>query len=106
MSHDSNVVSRNVSRERFQRGWTQDELATKMQLLGCPMTRDILASIETRRCIVTDKQIEFFAAVFGIPIQQLFPPTPHFSGKEPDFREPKPRRPRKAKTHLARRRKK
>ena len=106
MSHQSNVVGRNVSRERYQRRWSQEKLVIEMQLRGCYMTRDIVASIETLRCIVTDKQIEFFAAVFGIPIQQLFPPKPHFIGKEPDFREPKPRRPCKAKTRLARRRKK
>ena len=106
MPQNSNVVGRNVSRERFQRGWTQDELATKMQLLGCPMTRDILASIETRRCIVTDKQIEFFAEVFGIQIQQLFPAVRHFVGKPPEVHENKDRRRRKVKTRLARRRKK
>lgn len=105
MSHQSNVVGRNVSRERYKRGWSQEKLVIEMQLRGCYMTRDIVASIETLRCIVTDKQLEFFAAVFGIPIQQLFPPKPHFSGKEPDFREPKPRR-HKAKPRLAQRRKK
>jgi transcriptional regulator with XRE-family HTH domain len=101
----SNVIGRHVSRERYQRGWTQDELVTKLQLLGCYMTRDILANIETRRCIVTDKQMEFLAEVFGIQIQQLFPATRHFVGKEPEFQEPKHRR-HKAKTRLARRRKK
>lgn len=102
----SNVIGRNVSRERYQRGWTQDDLVIQMQLLGCYMTRDILANIETRRCITTDKQIEFFAEVFGIPVQQLFPATRHFASKEPEFQEPKDRHRHEAKTRLARRRKK
>ena len=105
MSQNTNIIGRNVSRERYQRGWTQGELATKMQLFGCYMTRDIIASIEIRRCIVTDKQIEFFAAVFRIPIQQLFPSTPHFVGLVPEFHEVKRRRKPKKK-HRARRRKK
>ncbi len=101
-----NVIGRNVSRERYQRGWTQAELVVKLQLLGCYMTRDILASIETRRCGVSDKQIEFFAEVFGIEVHRLFPPTRHFVGKTPEFKETKQRRRLGAKTRLARRRKK
>ena len=57
MRHDDNVIGPNVAKFRFQRGWTQDELAAKLQLLGCYMTRDILANIESQRCGVKDKQI-------------------------------------------------
>ena len=101
-----NVIGRNVSRERYQRGWTQAELVVKLQLLGCYMTRDMLASIETRRCAATDKHIEFFAEVFGIEVHQLFPNTRHFNGKTPEFKETKQRRRPGMKTRLARRRKK
>ena len=101
-----NVIGRNVSRERYQRGWTQSELVVKLQLLGCYMTRDMLASIETRRCAATDMQIEFFAEVFGIEVHQLFPNTRHFNGKTPEFKETKQRRRPSMKTLLARRRKK
>jgi len=45
------------------------------------MTRDMLANIETQRCIVTDKQIEFFAHVFGVKEGDLFPLKRHFSGQ-------------------------
>jgi ribosome-binding protein aMBF1 (putative translation factor) len=102
----SNVIGRQVSRERYQRGWTQAELVVKLQLLGCYMTRDILASIETRRCVTTDKQIEFFAEVFGIQVHQLFPAARHFVGRAPEFHEPKHRRRPQAKTRLAHRPKK
>jgi transcriptional regulator with XRE-family HTH domain len=106
MPHSSNVIGRNVSRERYQRGWTQDELVIKMQLLGCYITRDVLANIETRRCVATDTQIEFFAEVFGIQIEQLFPLTRHFVAHEPEFQEPKDRNRPEAKTRLDRRCKK
>ena len=105
MPQNSNVIGRNVARLRYQRGWTQDELVTKMQLLGCYMTRDILANIETHRCIATDKQIEFLAEVLGIQIQELFPAVRHFVGKVPEFHEVKQRR-RPKKTPLARPRRK
>ncbi len=95
MSQNSNVIGRNVSRERYQRGWTQDELVIKLQLLGCYMTRVILANIETLRCEATSKQIEFFAEVFHVQEQQLFPPKRHFVGKPPEDHEEKYNRKRK-----------
>jgi transcriptional regulator with XRE-family HTH domain len=78
--HDGNVVGPNIAKFRYQRGWTQDELVGKLQLLGCYMTRDILASMETRRCPVSDKQIEFFAEVFGVAVADLFPQKRHVDG--------------------------
>ena len=81
MHRDGNVIGPNVAKFRYQRNWTQDDLVGRLQLLGCYMTRDMLANIETQRCIVTDKQIEFFAHVFGVKEGDLFPPKRHFSGQ-------------------------
>jgi transcriptional regulator with XRE-family HTH domain len=81
MNRDGNVIGRVVAKLRYHRAWTQDQLVAKLQLLGCYMTRDILASIETQRSPVTDKQIEFFAEVFGVDVWDLFPPKRHFSGQ-------------------------
>jgi transcriptional regulator with XRE-family HTH domain len=81
MHRDENIIGQNVAKFRYQRGWTQDELVGKLQLLGCYMTRDILANIETKRCIVKDRQIEFFAEVFGVKAGDLFPDKRRFSGK-------------------------
>jgi len=80
---DANVIGRTVARLRYQRGWSQDELVTQLQLLGnINMTRDILANIETMRSPADSKQIEFFAEVFRIPEQALFPKQRHFVDKE------------------------
>jgi transcriptional regulator with XRE-family HTH domain len=81
MRHDDNVIGQNVAKYRFQRGWTQDVLVAKLQLLGCYMTRAILANIETQRCGVKDKQIEFFAEIFGVQEGSLFPEKRRFSGR-------------------------
>jgi transcriptional regulator with XRE-family HTH domain len=75
MQRKANVIGQNVAKFRYQRNWTQDELVAKLQLLGCNMTRDILANIETQRRIVTDVQVRFFAEVFGVPLAELFPAT-------------------------------
>jgi transcriptional regulator with XRE-family HTH domain len=77
--HDANVIGPMVSALRYRRGWTQEEAVAKLQGLGCYMTRDILANIETRRCIVSDKQIEFFAHLYGVDEKDLFPPKRHFT---------------------------
>jgi ribosome-binding protein aMBF1 (putative translation factor) len=66
MQYNLNVVGQNIVKFRHQRGWTQDELAAKLQLLGCNITRQILANIEIRRCPATDIEIIYFAEVFGV----------------------------------------
>jgi transcriptional regulator with XRE-family HTH domain len=84
MHHDSNVIGPTIVKLRYQRDWTQDDLVGKLLFVGCYMTRCILANIETRRCIVTDKQIEYFAAVFGVGVGNLFPPSPRTNGEAHD----------------------
>ena len=73
MHRDVNVVGSNVAKFRYQRGWTQDELVAKLQVLGCYMTVNILANIETRRSPATDRQIVYFAEIFGVKEGDLFP---------------------------------
>ena len=74
MQRKANVIGQNVAKFRYQRNWTQEELVAKLQLLGCYMTRDILANIETQRRIVTDIQVRFFAEVFAVADGHLYPP--------------------------------
>ncbi len=86
MPNDANVIGRNVAKLRYQRGWSQNDLVTQLHLLGdINMTREKLANIEIRRCVATCKEIEFFAEVFGIKEQQLFPPKRHFVGRKDDI---------------------
>ena len=112
MHRDGNVIGPNVAKYRYQRNWTQDDLVGKLQLVGCYMTRDMLANIETQRCSATDKQIEFFAHVLGVEERDLFPTRRHFSGQvvglntEIRTRRRCPRRRRRSRVPLARRSKK
>jgi transcriptional regulator with XRE-family HTH domain len=80
----ANIIGRNIARFRFQQDWTQELLAVKMQSRGCYITRDIIANIETQRSSVTDVRIAFFAAVFGVRVNDLFPakPTLHWTMRE------------------------
>ena len=74
MARDANLIGRKVAKLRYQRQWTQDMLVAKVQVRGGSITRDVLASIETRRCIATDKQIFLFAEVLRVDIAELFRP--------------------------------
>lgn len=68
-----NVIGQNVAEFRCQRGWTLEELAAKLRLLGCKITPCAIANIETQRCTVTDAQIVFLSQVFCISVEELFP---------------------------------
>jgi transcriptional regulator with XRE-family HTH domain len=84
MFKNANIVGQNVIRFRHQAGWSQDVLAAKMQLLGCGITREIIANIETRRSAVTDKQIVILAEIFRVEVGLLFPPIFRGAKGEPD----------------------
>ncbi len=99
MPHDANVVGPNVAKYRYQRGWTQDQLVAQLNVRGCYMTKSILANIETRRCPVTDKQIEYFSFVFGISSLELFPKDRHFSGLAVGLTKTPPTRRRRKRPH-------
>ena len=71
--HTANIIGRNIARLRVQQNWTQNILAARMQLRGCYITRDIIASIETQRSGVVDWRIAHFAKLFGVPVSELFP---------------------------------
>jgi transcriptional regulator with XRE-family HTH domain len=74
MKHDANLIGRKIARLRYQKGWTQDTLVAKLQILGSNITRDILANIELRRCVATDRHCGVLAKAFGVDINELFQP--------------------------------
>ena len=74
MAHDANLVGRKIARLRYQKGWSQDTLVAKLQILQCNITRDILANIELRRSVATDKHCCFLAMAFNVNIDELFRP--------------------------------
>lgn len=75
---NANVIGPIVSRLRYQRRWTQDMLAARLQLQGCDASRDVVANLESRRCVVTDRLILALLRVFRIRLVDLFPPGVDF----------------------------
>ena len=67
-----NLIGRQVSRLRYQRGWTQDMLVDKLQLAGWMISRSGVSKIENGSMYVSDFRLFYFAHIFGIEVSQLF----------------------------------
>lgn len=68
-----NLVGRKVGQLRYQRGWTQDVLAAKLQLAGWMISRSRISRIESGQSHIYDFQLFFFAGVFDIEVATLLP---------------------------------
>lgn len=76
MNRDANLIGRKVAKLRYQREWTQDTFVAKLQVRfpNLKITRDILANIETKRCVASDQHAFAFSVVFGVEVGELFVP--------------------------------
>ena len=61
------ALSRNVRRLRHDKGWTQDELASKLEV-----EQPAVSLIENGRANPTLKTLEAVAAIFGVKFVELF----------------------------------
>ena len=67
-----NIVGMNVRSIRESKGWTQDQLAAKCNLLQWNISRGTLAKVEAQVRRVTDIEVKFLAQVLNVPIEELF----------------------------------
>ena len=67
-----NLTGRKIRFFRNHRGWTQEALAKSLQKTGIPITRHIIANIETQRSSVTDCQLAFIAKALQVPLLSFF----------------------------------
>lgn len=68
-----NLIARQVSRLRYQRGWTQDELADLLQKTGWFITRSGVSKIEGGSIYVPDFRLVWLASVFNVRASDLLP---------------------------------
>jgi len=69
-----NMIGPQVRRLRYQRGWSQEKLAEKLQLLGWDIGRVSLAKIESRLVHVEEYELLYFARAFNVRLDEVFPP--------------------------------
>jgi transcriptional regulator with XRE-family HTH domain len=67
-----NIVGPVIKKLRTERGWTQGELAAKLQLKGWDCTRSWLAKIEAQQVYVRDFQLLYFCTVLGVDLEELY----------------------------------
>ena len=68
-----NMVGPQIRKLRYARGWSQEKLAEKLQLLGWDIDRVAVSKIESRLVHMDDYELLYFAKVFNVGLVDLFP---------------------------------
>ena len=66
-----NIISSKVKALRQEKGWTQKELAAKLQLEGLQFTDLTVLRIEKGERLVTDFELKIIAKVFEVTYRHL-----------------------------------
>lgn len=75
----SNIIGQNVKKYRMQKGYTQEQLCQKLDLLGLNLYHSDIYLIENNKRLVRDYEIYALAKVFGITLDDLY------SGADKEF---------------------
>ena len=73
-SEEYDAAGPQVRRRRYALGWSQSDLATKLQLAGFDTSRSGVSKIEARLSYVDDKTLLYLAEVLKVQVPELFPP--------------------------------
>ena len=67
------MVGPQVRKMRQQKGWTQYQLAVKLQLAEWDTSRESVTSLENSQRRVPDLELFILARVLGVKMESLFP---------------------------------
>lgn len=74
MQKHFNVVGPQVRRLRSGKGWSQNDLAVKLQILGMEnASRAKVSKIESRIVWIADEDLIYLARALGVTTEQLYP---------------------------------
>lgn len=68
-----NIIGTQIRRLRYQLGWSQDQLAARLQIAGFDISRSGIAKIENGLQAVADYQTFYFMRVFNVGYLDLAP---------------------------------
>lgn len=68
-----NLIGPRVRALRDRKGWTQEDLSTKLQVFGWDVSRESLAKLETQQRRVPDGELFVLAKVLKTTTDALFP---------------------------------
>ena len=80
-----NLTGQQIRAFRRNRKWSQSKLAGVIRTMGAPMTREIIANLETRRTRVKDYDLVLVAKALQIPMDSLFPDEAGVTNSPDDF---------------------
>ena len=66
-----NVLGPGIRWAREERGWSQDELARRLQLARWDVDRTLIARIELRTRCITDTELLILAKVLGVTLDRI-----------------------------------
>ena len=66
-----NLIGKKLIELRKQYGYSQRELATKLQLIGYNLDKNVITRIETDKRYVSDMELKGICAVFQISADEL-----------------------------------
>lgn len=69
---NSNIIGKNVERIRKEKGITQKDFISKIQVLGCDINPTSYSKLEGQVRIATDKEIYVIAKALGVTVDSLF----------------------------------
>jgi len=69
----ANIVGPQIRKARYQLGFSQEQLATRCQLLGLDISRSTLAQIEICVRFVSDQELLVLASTLGVATDDLYP---------------------------------
>lgn len=68
----SERMGRHLAKLRQDKGLTQEQLAARLQVQGCDLTRSALAKIEVGQRHLYPDEIKVLSVVLGISYEQIF----------------------------------
>ena len=68
----SERMGRHLAKLRQDKGLTQEQLAARLQVQGCDLTRSALAKIEVGQRHLYPDEIKDLSVVLGISYEQIF----------------------------------
>ena len=68
----SERMGRHLAKLRQDKGLTQEQLAARLQVQGCDLTRSALAKIEVGQRHLYPDEIKALSVVLGISCEQIF----------------------------------
>jgi transcriptional regulator with XRE-family HTH domain len=68
-----NIIGPQVRKIRARKGWTQNQLALKLQLFGWDTSRESVTRLESQSRRVPDLELFVLAKILGVKADDLFP---------------------------------